>query len=79
MSAEQEELIDELDAARYLDISLERLTELATEGEICVVVIQTPDGIEVMYFRGEVLRLKEKLRSQESKSEAEEWPDMIDE
>ncbi len=78
MSAEQEELIDELDAARYLDISPERLRELATQDEIRVVVIRGPDGIEMMYFRGEVLRLKEKLRGQESQSEAEEWPDIID-
>ncbi len=79
MSAAQEELVNEDDAARYLDISPARLRELATEGEIRVVVIRTPDDVEPMYLRGEVLRLKEKLRSQESQPEADEWPEMIDE
>ncbi len=78
MSAGQEELMDEQDAARYLGIAPERLRELAAQGEIRVVVVRALDEIEVMYFRGEVLRLKEQLRGQESKPETEEWPDMID-
>jgi hypothetical protein len=70
--------MDEQDAARYLGITPERLRELATQGEIRVVVVRTLDEIEAMYFRGEVLRLKEQLRGQGAKSETEEWPDMID-
>ncbi len=79
MSAGQEELMDEDDAALYLNISPERLRELATEGEIRVVVVRTPEDVEPMYLRGDVLRLKEKLRSQESQPETEEWPEMINE
>ncbi len=79
MSAGQEELMDEGDAAQHLGISPERLRELATQGELRVVKIRASDKIVPMYLTGEVLRLKEQLRGQESKSETEEWPDMIDE
>ncbi len=57
MSAGQEELMDEQEAGRYLNISPERLRGLAPQGEIRVVVIRTPDEIEPMYLRGEMLRL----------------------
>ena len=77
MSAGQEELITEEDAARYLGVTPARLRELVTQGELHLAMVQGPEGIEPMYFRGEVLRLKEKLRGQESKSETEEWPDTI--
>ena len=77
MSAGQEELITEEDAARYLGVSPLRLIELVTEGELRLVTVQNPEGIEPMYLRGEVLRLKERLRDQASKSGTEEWPDTI--
>ena len=79
MSAGQEELIAEEDAARYLGVPPARLRELVTQGVLHLAMVQGPEGIEAMYFRGEVLQLKERLRSQESKPEAEEWPDMISE
>ena len=79
VSTEQEELMTEEDAARYLSVSPERLTELATQGELRLVMVRGPEGIKSMYFRSEVLQLKEKLRGQGSKSEVEEWPDMIGE
>lgn len=77
MSAEQEELITEEDAARYLGVSPERLRELVTQGELRLVMVQKPEGIEAMYLSGEVLRLKERLGDRGSKSETEEWPDTI--
>ena len=79
MSAEQEELITEEDAARYLGVSPARLRELVVQGELHLVTVQKTEGLELMYFRGEVLRLKEKLRAQESRSETEEWPNTIGE
>ena len=79
MSTEQEELITEEDAARYLGVSPERLRELVIQGELRLVTVQKPEGIESMYLKGEVLRLKERLRAQEGKPGAEEWPDMINE
>ncbi len=79
MSTGQEELITEEDAARYLGISPERLIELVTQGELHLVTVQKPEGLEPMYLRGEVLRLKERLRGQGNKSETEEWPDLINE
>ena len=77
MSTGQEELITEEDAARYLGVSPERLIELVAQGELRLVMVQSPGELEAMYLKGEVLRLKERLRGQESKSETEEWPDMI--
>jgi len=73
----QEELITEEDAARYLGVLPLRLIELVTEGELRLVPVQNPEGIETMYLRGEVLRLKERLRGQGNKPETEEWPDLI--
>ncbi len=77
MSTEQEELITEEDAARYLGLSPLRLLELVAQGELHLVTVKKPEGIETMYLRGEVLRLKERLEVQEGKPEAEEWPDTI--
>ena len=79
MSTGQEELITEEDAMRYLGVSPERLRELVVQGELHLVTVQKPEGLELMYFRGEVLRLKEQLKAQESKSETEEWPNTIGE
>lgn len=79
MSTGQEELITEEDAARFLGVSPERLMELVTQGELRLVMVQKPEGIEPMYLRGEVLRLKERLGAQEGKPGAEEWPDLINE
>ena len=79
MSTGQEELITEEDAARYLGVTPERLIELVTQGVLRLAMVKGPEGIESMYFRSEVLQLKEKLRGQRGKSEVEEWPDMIGE
>lgn len=77
MSAEQEELIAEEDAARYVGVSPERLRELVTQGELRLVMVQRSGELEAMYLSSEVLRLKERLGAQESKPGAEEWPDQI--
>ena len=69
----------EEDAARYLRIPPARLRELVTQGVLRLAMVQGPEGIEPMYFTGEVLQLKERLRGQESKPKAEEWPDLISE
>ena len=79
MSTEQEELITEEDAARYLGVSPERLIQLVIQGELRLVTVQKPEGIESMYLKGEVLRLKEQLEDLGSKSETEEWPNTIGE
>lgn len=79
MSAEQEELIPEEDAARYLGVPPERLRLLAVQGELQLVVVNGPNGQESMYLRGQVLRLKEALRRNESKADTEEWPDVLGE
>ena len=75
MSTGQEELIPEELAARYLEISQERLRGFASRGDLRLVSVWGPDGLEVMYIRGEVLKLKERLRGQET----EEWPEVIGE
>ena len=77
MSAGQEELITEEDAARYLRVTPGRLLELVTQGELRLVMVQRSGGMESMYLSGEVLRLKERLGAQAGKPGAEEWPDMI--
>ena len=79
MSATQEELITEEAAMRYLSVSPERLRELVAEGELRLVLAPGPEMLEPMCYRGEVLRLKERLRGQESQPEAEEWPNLIGE
>ena len=79
MSAMQEELITELEAARYLGISPQRLREFAERALLQSIDVQTPHGSETMYYRGEVLRLKEHLRRHESAAEEEEWPDVLGE
>ncbi len=79
MSAGQEELITEEDAARYLGVSPERLRELVTQGVLRMAITRGPEGLEPMYFSGDVLRLKEHLTDQGSKSGTEEWPDIINE
>jgi len=78
VSTEQEELITEEAAVRYLGVSHERLRELVVQGELHLVTVQKPEGSESMYFKGEVFRLKERLRNQESRPETtQEWPDTI--
>ena len=78
MSAGQEELMPEEEAARLLGIAEWRLKELAAEGELRLVHVEGPAGTLVMYFKGEVLALRERLRGKPEADEAEEWPDVID-
>ncbi len=77
MSVREEELMPEDEAARFLDISMERLRELVVQGEPRMVLVRGPNGEETMYLRSRVLRLKEILIADEEESEVEEWPDMI--
>jgi len=72
-----EELITAGDAARDLGVSVERLLEYATQGELRAVTVQGPEGLEVMYYRGEVLRLKDRLGGRGGGAGAEEWPELI--
>jgi hypothetical protein len=78
MSTEKEELIAEGDAARYLGVYPKHLREFATERRIRLVMVQRTEGVEPMYLWGEILHLKEILRSYGSKWYTEEWPDIID-
>jgi hypothetical protein len=50
VSAEQEELISEEDAARYLGVSPERLRGLVTQGELRLVMVQRSGELEAMYL-----------------------------
>jgi len=77
MSVESEELMPEDEAARYLDISMDRLRELAVQGELRMVLARGPDGEKTMYLKSQVLRVKEILIADEKESEVEEWPDVI--
>ena len=77
MSGGPEELITAEEAARDLGVSVERLLEYATRGELRAVSVRGPGGLEVMYYRGEVLRLKERLVSRGGEAGAEEWPELI--
>jgi hypothetical protein len=79
MSAEQEELITENEAARYLSVTPQRLREFVVQGELRMVLVQSKSGEETMYFRGQVLKLKEKLIADEGDEEVEEWPELIGE
>ncbi len=77
-AAEQEELISEQDAALYLDVSPERLRLLAVQGELRLILMNGPNGQASMYLKGQVQRLKEALREDESKVDTEEWPDVVE-
>ena len=77
MSSELEELITAEEAARELGVSPERVLEYATQGELRAVTVQGPGGAEVMYYRGEVLRFKDRLGRGGAGAGAEEWPDLI--
>ena len=79
MSAEREELITEAEAALILGITQQRLRAIESQGMLQPVSVRTPVGIEIMHYRGEVLRLRERLRAGASTIETEEWPDVIGE
>jgi hypothetical protein len=74
MIAGQEELIPEEEAA-LLGIAWWRLRELAAEGELRMILAEVPGGRRLMYFPGEVLALKGRLRG--GVEEVEEWTDVI--
>ncbi len=79
MSAKQDELITEEDAARYLGVSPVRLIELVTQGVLRLVIAKREGGLEAMYLSSEVLQLNERPGDWESKPVTEEWPDTIGE
>ena len=72
-----EELITAEDAAGLLGVSVERLLEYAALGELRAVTVKGPEGLEVMYYRREVLRLKEHPGGRRGGAGAEEWPEFI--
>ena len=77
MSAMKEELISEMQAARYLGISPQRLQEFAIQGVLQEVVVEVEDERFTLYYTSEVLRLKERLRRLEDNAAADEWPEFI--
>ena len=79
MSVEEEELITEAEAALILGMTVQRLRAIASQGMLQSVSVQTPGGLEIMHYRGEVLRLKERLQAGASTTDTEEWPDVIGE
>lgn len=85
MSAGQDELMPEEEAAELLGIARWRLRELATFGELRLVRLEGPEGERVMYFAAEVLALRERLRgrpdevSTEDADDDDEWPELIGE
>jgi hypothetical protein len=81
MSAEQEELIPGEEAAKLLGMAEWRVRELAEQGELRTVRAEAPGGPWVMYFLGEVLALRERIRGvpeANDTDENEEWPDVIE-
>lgn len=89
MSARQEELITEEEAARYLRITQERLRPMVSIRLLKTIDVQSPTGTMTFYYRGQIENLKEQLRWEtpvretegESKSEPsiiDEWPDVIE-
>ena len=83
MSAGQEELMPEDEAAELLGIAEWRLRELASFGELRLVRVEGTEGERVMYFAAEVLALRERLRGQPEEGETEtadddDWPDLIE-
>ncbi len=79
MSAKQDELITEEDAARYLGVSPVRLIELVTQGVLRLVIAKREGGLEAMYLSSEAFQLNERSGDRASKSGTEEWPDLIGE
>jgi len=77
MSAMQEELITETEAARYLGVSPERLRAFASQGMLQEVIVEVRDQRLTMYYTSEVLRLKERLRGLKDNSATDEWPEFI--
>jgi hypothetical protein len=78
MSAGQEELIPEEEAARLLGIAEWRLRELAAQGELRLVRVEGPAGPRVMYLAAEVLALRGRLGGTPEEDDDEEWPDKIE-
>ncbi|PYS75986.1 MAG: hypothetical protein DMF66_17215 [Acidobacteria bacterium] len=81
MSAEQEELITEEEAAKLLGMAEWRIRELAAQGELRTVQADAPGGPRVMYFIGEVLALRGRISGAsgaDDTDENEEWPDVIE-
>ncbi len=72
MSTGQDEIITEEEAAWYLGVTTGHLRELVTQGELRLVAVQKPEGIESMYLISEVLRLKARAGDRESKPGTEE-------
>ena len=74
-----EELMTQREAARYVGILPERTRELAAQQMLQGVLVQGPNGSEMMYYTSEVLRLKERLRGPAPQAATDAWPDVIDE
>ena len=77
MNAGQEDLIPEEEAVRLLGVAVWRLRELAAQGELRAVRVESPGGPQVMYFRDEVLALRGRIRGGPEVDVGEEWPDVI--
>ena len=72
----------EEEAAGLLGVAEWRLRELAGMGELRLVRVERPGGEQVMYFAGEVLALRDRLRGEPEDIPAEDegaegWPDLI--
>lgn len=79
VSAGQEELITEDEAARLLEVTREDVRFLASEGALQSIEVQTPGGDMTFYYRGQVQNLKGRLRQRGKAAPPEEWPDVIEE
>ena len=73
-----EELMTEEEAARYLAMLPERVREVAAQQMLQGVLVQGPNGSQVLYYSSAVLRLKERLRGPEPMAATDDWPEVID-
>ena len=77
MSATQEELMTETEAAQHLGFTPERLRELVSLGLLRSVFVPGPQGNSMMFYTGEIVRFKERHIESENRTDAEKNPDVI--
>ena len=80
MSAMPDELITEEEACRYLEINQQGLQAAAAQGLINMVEADGGQAGKMrLYYRSEVIKLKERISQLRDKLQVqeEEWPELI--
>jgi hypothetical protein len=80
MSAMSDELMSENEACWYLEIDQQSLRASAEQGLLKSIEADSPRGKIRLYYRSEVIRLKERLTRMRNKlqSQQDEWPELIE-